>query len=73
MLRMTSCDWSIRQKMLTPVSSGKIHCGKISQQKMTAKTVQNMRVRFDPRPPSKCNAWNMFAGTMVVGQKVMDG
>ena len=73
MLRMGWCDWSMRQKMLTPVRRGKIHCGMISQTKMTAKRPQNMRVRFEPRPPSKCSAWNMFAGTIVVGQYATDG
>ena len=55
------------------MSKGKIHWGKISQTKMAVNTVQKSFVRFELRPPSKWRAWNMLAGTMVVGQNVMEG
>lgn len=41
------------QKIDTPVSMGKIHWGKISQQKMPVNTAQKSFVRLEPRPPSK--------------------
>jgi hypothetical protein len=42
-----------KQKIDTPVSMGKIHWGKISQQKMPVNTAQKSFVRWEPKPPSK--------------------